>query len=194
MHRYGIGIVGLALSLVLAASLSATPLAAAGHRIEMQTRRTVSCTTDSGALQIHAFATNPRMKSAGITISTGAPTVPTGLLGVSNQQPQYGLNSRCHSVAKEVVLSRRGLTSAGVVHAGDIQTPNLYCAATRRVLMRLVISYDAAQRPVSATIEVLTRPRARSGKTPRSKRIGYVQWSPSRAVTYYSSACISQYF
>ena len=191
MHiRDGIGILGLALTLIL----SATPLAAAGHRVETQTRRTASCTTIDGALQIHAFATDPRMKSAGITISTGPPTVPTDLLGVSNEQPQYGLSSRCHSVAKKVVLSRRGLASSGVVHAGDIQTPNLYCAATRRVLMRLVISYNASQKPVSATIEVLTQPRARSGKTPKSKRIGFVQWSPTRAVTYYSPACTSQYF
>ncbi|HEX3455808.1 MAG TPA: hypothetical protein VHS03_14375 [Gaiellaceae bacterium] len=113
---------------------------------------------------------------------------------MSNEQPQYGLDARCHSVAKKVVLGRRGLTSAGVVHAGDIQTPHLYCAATRRVLMRLVISYNASRKPVSATIEVLTQPRARSGKTPKSKRIGFVQWVPSRTVTYYSSACTSQYW
>jgi len=59
--------------------------------------------------------------------------------------------------------------------------------------MRLVISYNSSQKPVSATIEVLTQPRARNGKTPRRKRIGYVQWSPKRSVTYYSSACTSQY-
>jgi hypothetical protein len=57
--------------------------------------------------------------------------------------------------------------------------------------MRLVISY-ASQKPVSAMIEVLTQPKARNGKTPKSKRIGFVQWSPTRAVTYYSAACTSQ--
>jgi hypothetical protein len=139
------------------------------------------------AVQLWAFATNPSMGSAGLTISTGDPGRPTGLLGVSTQQPHYGLDDRCHSVAKRVGLSRRGLASAGVVHAGDIQSPTVYCAATRRVLLRLLISYDTSQKPVSATIEVLTQPKVRNGK---SKRIGYLQWLPARAVTYYrSSAC-----
>jgi hypothetical protein len=192
--RLGIGIVALALTLVLAEGLSATPLAAAGHRVELKTRRTVSCATDERALQIWAFATNPNIGSAGITISTGNPTLSTGLLGVSSQQPHYGLlDTRCHSVVKNVALSRRGLASAGVVHAGDIRSPTVYCAATRRGLMRLLISYDTSQKLVSATIEVLTQPKARDGKTPKSKRIGFVQWSPDHAVTYYrSAACTSQ--
>jgi hypothetical protein len=59
--------------------------------------------------------------------------------------------------------------------------------------MRLLISYNSSQEPVSATIEILTQPKARSGKKPKSKRIGYVQWSPQRSVTYYSAACTSQY-
>jgi hypothetical protein len=96
-------------------------------------------------------------------------------------------------VVKHVVLSRRGLVSAGVVHAGDIRSPTVYCAATRRVLLGLLLRYNASGRPVSATIEVLTQPRARDGKRPKSKRIGFVQWSPARSVTYYSSAaCTSQ--
>ncbi|HKD95048.1 MAG TPA: hypothetical protein VKB43_10125, partial [Gaiellaceae bacterium] len=166
--------------------------AAAGHRVETQVRRTVSCTTEQKALKLWAFATNPTMGSANVTISTGNPNVPTGLLGVSSTQPHYGLDSRCHSVTKRVVLSRRGLASAGVVHAGDIQSPTVYCAATQRVLMRLLFSYNSSQEPVSATIEILTQPKAHNGKKP--KRIGYVQWSPKRAVTYYSSsACTSQY-
>ena len=152
----------------------------------------MSCTTDEGALQIWAFATKPTFGSAGITISTGNPTLSTTLLGVSSQQTHYGLADRCHSVVKHVVLSRRGLTSASVVNAGDIQSPTVYCAATRRVLIRLLISYNSSDQPVAATLEVLTQPKARSGKTPKSKRIGYVQWSPKRSVTYYSSACKSQ--
>jgi hypothetical protein len=185
--RYGIGIVVLALAVFIA-----TPLASAGHRLEVQTRRTVSCSTAQGALQLWAFATNPTIGSAGVTISTGDPNQPTSLLGVSSQQEHYGLVSRCRSVTKHVVLSRRGLTSAGAVHAGDVRSPTVYCAATRRVLIRLLISYNASRKPVSATIEVLTQPRARAGKTPKSKRIGYVQWSPKQSVTYYSSACSSQ--
>jgi hypothetical protein len=185
--RYGVGIVVLALSVFIA-----TPLASAGHRLEEQARRTVLCNTAEGALQLWAFATNPTIGSAGVTISTGDPGQPTSLLGVSSQQEHYGLGSRCHSVRKHIVLSRRGLTSAGAVHAGDVRSPTVYCAATRRVLIRLLLSYNASGKPVSATIEVLTQPKARGGKTPKSKRIGYVQWSPKRSVTYYSSACSSQ--
>jgi len=181
--RYGVGIVVLALSVFIA-----TPFASADHRIEVQARRTLSCTTEQGALQLWAFATNPTISQAGVTISTGDPNQPTSLLGVSNQQQHYGLGSRCHSVKKRVVLSRRGLTPAGVVHAGDVQSPTVYCAATPRVLIRLLISYSASQKPVSATIEVVTQPK----RNRKSKRIGYVQWSPKRSVTYYSSACTSQ--
>jgi hypothetical protein len=187
--RCRVAIVALALAAPLAAGLYP---AAAGHRAEAR-RRTVSCPTELGALQLWAFATNPAIGSAGVTISTGDPGKPTALLGVSNEQPRYGLDGRCRSVKKRVVLNRRGLTPAGVVHAGDVRSPTVYCAATRRVLMRLVISYNSSQKPVSAAIEVLTQPKARNGKTPRSKRIGYVQWSPTRSVTYYSSACTSQY-
>lgn len=192
--RYGVGVFALALAAVLVEGVyAATSLAAAGHREAAQARRTLSCTTQEGALQLTAFATNPTIGSANVTISTGNPNQATGLLGVSSQQQHYGLGSRCHSVAKHVVLSRRGLTSAGVVHAGDVRSPTVYCAATRRVLMRLLISYSASEKPVSATIEVLTQPKARSGKTPKSKRIGYVQWTPQKSVTYYSSACTSQF-
>jgi len=145
-------------------------------------------------LKLWAFATNPSMGSANVTISTGNPNVPVGLLGVSSTQPHYGLDGRCHSVVKRVVLGRRGLASAGAVHAGDIQSPTVYCAATPRVLMRLLISYNAAGKPVNATIEILTQPKPRKGRTPKSKPIGYVRWSPQRSVTYYSSsACTSQY-
>jgi hypothetical protein len=188
--RSGVGLVVLVLAALLVAW---PPLAAAGQRAETQVRRTVSCTTEEGALKLWAFATNPTMGSANVTISTGNPNVPTGLLGISSTQQHYGLDSRCHTVAKRVVPSRRGLASAGVVHAGDIQAPTVYCAATRRILMRLLISYNSSQEPVSATIEILTQPKARSGKKPKSKRIGYVQWSPQRSVTYYSAACTSQY-
>jgi hypothetical protein len=189
--RHGVAILALALA---AALYAATPLAEAGQRVEAKARRTLSCTTDQGALQIWAFATNPTIGSANITISTGDPNRPDTLLGVSSQETHYGLTAgRCHSVVKRVVLSRRGLTSAGVVHAGDVRSPAVYCAATRRVLIRLLITYGASQKPLAATIEVLTPPRARNGKTPKSKRIGYVQWSPKQSVTYYSSACTSQY-
>jgi hypothetical protein len=182
------GIVLLALWIALAAGLYPV---AAGHRVEARTQRTVSCTTMEGALQLSAFATNPQIGSANVTISTGDPGLFTALLGVSSSQRQYGLDGRCRTSAKRVVLSHRGLSPAGVVRAGDVRSPTVYCGATRRVLLRLVIPYNSSQRPASAKIEVLTQPKPHSGE--KSKRVGYVQWSPKRSVTYYSSACTSQY-
>jgi len=191
--RSGAGILALALAVLGGGLYLATPFAAAGHRVEAKARRTLSCATDEGALQIWAFATDPSVGSAGITISTGNPSLSTSLLQVNSKGPHYGAAAdRCHSATKHVVLSRRGLTSAGVVHAGDYRSPMVYCAATRRVLIRLLVSYGASEKPTAATIEVLTLPRARSGKTPKSKRLGYVQWSPKRSVTYYPAACTSQ--
>ena len=188
MKQCGFGAAASLAAALLGALCLATFSAAASPRADSQVRRTFSCTTEQGALQLTAFATNPTIGSANVTISTGDPNQATGLLGVSSDQKHYGLGTRCHAVTRHVVLSRRGLTSAGVVHAGDVRSPTVYCAATRRVLMRLLITYSASGKPVSATIEVLTQP-----KRPRkSKRIGFVQWSPKRSVTYYSSACTSQ--
>jgi hypothetical protein len=189
-RRHGIGLLVL---VVVAAFVAGAPFAAAGHRLETQVRRTVSCKTQERALKLWAFATNPTIGSANVTISTGDPNLPTGLLGVSSTQTRYGLDSRCHTVPKRIALNRRGLASAGAVHAGDVRSPTVYCAATQRVLMRLVISYNSSQQPVSATIEILTQPKPHKGNAPKSKRIGYVQWSPHQSVTYYSSACTSQY-
>ena len=188
MKQGGFG-AAAALAVALVGLWLVTVSAAASPRTDVQVRRTFSCTTEQRALQLMAFATNPTIGSANVTISTGDPNQATALLGVSSQQQHFGLlGSRCHSVVRRVVLSRRGLTSAGVVHAGDVRSPTVYCAATRRVLMRLLITYSASAKPVSATIEVLTQP-----KRPRkSKRIGFVQWSPKRSTTYYSSACTSQ--
>ena len=139
-------------------------------------------------MQLWAFATNPSIGSASVTISTGDPGRPTSLLGVSSQQIHFGLGDRSHRVAKHVVLSRRGLVSAGVVHAGDTRSPTVYCAATRRVLLGLLLRYNASGKPVSATIAVVTQPKHNR----KRKRIGFVQWSPQRSVTYYPSACTSQ--
>jgi hypothetical protein len=190
----GIG-AAAALALALAGGLYASPLpAAAGHRLEAQVRRTVSCATALGALQISAYANNPTIFSgtAGASMTTGDPTTPSdGLVGVSSQLKHYSLSKTCHSVTKRVVLSHRGLTSAGASHAGDIRWTAAYCAATRRVLLRVVLAFDTQQKPVSATIEAWTQPKAHSGK--KSKRIGFVQWSPKRSITYYSaSACTTQ--
>jgi hypothetical protein len=108
---------------------------------------------------------------------------------MSTAQPRYGLGSACHSVTMPAALTHRGLTSAGVVHAGDVRWPVAFCPAPRRVLVRFVIDLNAAGKPVSATIAVRTQPSARGKK---SKPIGFVQWSPKRSVTYYAPACTTQ--
>jgi hypothetical protein len=84
-----------------------------------------------------------------------------------------------------MALTHRGLTSAGVVHAGDLRAPNVYCSATRHVLVGFRFGFDASGKPLSATIAVRTQPTAPK----KSKQIGYVQWTPKRSVTYYSRAC-----
>ena len=183
-------VMALAVALALGLYRTATT-AAAGDRLETQVRGKVSCPTKLRALQISAFASNPSIGAADMSITTGEPSSADGLFGMSSQQPRYGLSSTCHTVSRRVALTHRGLTSAGVVHAGDVRWPTAYCPVTRRVLLRFVIALDASGKPVSATIAARTQPRARGGK-PKSKPIGFVQWSRTRAVTYYSSACTSQ--
>ena len=107
MKALGFAVV-TALAVALSGGWSPTGLSAVeAHGTATQARRTLSCTTEERALQLWAFATNPTIGSAGVTISTGDPNQPTSLLGVSSQQQHYGLGSRCHSVTKHVVLSRR---------------------------------------------------------------------------------------
>ena len=83
---------GFAVVTALAVALSGgwSPAAEAQGTVTLA-RRTLSCTTQEGALQVTAAATNPTIGSANVTISTGNPTQATGLLGVSSQQPHYGL-------------------------------------------------------------------------------------------------------
>jgi hypothetical protein len=183
--------IGIVAAAVLALGVyGATVTAAAGVRIEAQVRRTVSCTTSLRALQISAFAANSSIGAASVSITTGNPTSADGLLGISTRQPRYGLGGACHTAAKRAALTHRGLTSAGVVHAGDIRWPAVYCPASPRVLLRFVIGLDASAKPVSATVAIRTLPKPHSGK--KSKQIGLVQWSPTRSVTYYASACTTQ--
>ena len=75
-----------------------------------------------------------------------------------------------------------------------VAIPNFFKSGPAKGELVAIVQEAKTDRALSdATIEVLTQPRARGGKTPKSKRIGYVQWSPTRSVTYYSSACTSQY-
>ena len=164
---------------------AAAPGVAAGNRGEAKLQRTFSCATSLGALQISAFATNPSTGTANVTISTGDPNSSTGLLGLSNQQPRYGLNGACRPAKKQVVLTHRGLMSAGVVHSGDIRWPAVFCSASRHVLVRLVLGLNSSGKPVSAKIAI-----ASQGK--KSKAIGFIQWSPSRSTTYYARGCTTQ--
>jgi len=181
---------GLAAAVALGVSLYGASLgAAAGNRSQTQVRRTVSCATKLGALQISAYATNPTIGTANVYITTGDPNNgSTGLLGLSSQQPRYGLNGACHSVTKQVALSHRGLVSAGVVHSGDLRWPTAFCAASRRVLVRFAVTLNSSGKPVSATIAIATQPTR--GK--KSKPIGFVQWSPARAVVYHAPGCTTQ--
>ncbi len=162
---------------------------AAGNRVETQVRRTFSCATTQGALQISAYASNPTIGTANVSITTGDPNSATGLLGMSTGQPRYGLGGACRSVTKQVAMTHRGLTSAGVVHAGDIRWPTVFCAASPRVLLHFVLALNASGKPVSATIAIRTQPNARGKK---SKAIGFVQWSQARSVTYHAPGCTTQ--
>lgn len=147
----------------------------------------MSCATETRALQLIAFARNPVAGAAAATVSTGDPNKPTLLVGVDTRYKDFVLSKNCGRFARRIPLSRRGLTSAGVVHEGDVRSPSVYCGATGHVLVRFQLGFDAAGKPVSATIAVRNRPR--NGK---SKAIGYMQWSPQRSTTYYSRACTPQ--
>ena len=183
---------GVAAVAALAVGIYGASIAgASSHRIEKRVLRTVSCPTALGALQLSAFASNPTIGSANVSITTGDQNAGTGLLGLSNKQTRFGLNGTCHSVAKRVAMTHRGLSSfLGVSHAGDIGWTSVLCPVTPRVLLRFVIGLDASSKPVSATIAVRAQPKAGGGK---SKSIGFVQWSRKRSVTYYSSRCVTQH-
>jgi hypothetical protein len=181
----------VALTVVATAIAVAAPAAADEASV---IERKVSCVTELGALQMGVFARNPAAGAAAANIHTGDPNAPTPniLLAVDTRYKHYVLGDGCRRVVKRIALTHRGLTSSGVVHGGDYRSPTIYCAATARVLLRFRLGFDASGKPVSATMAIRTQPKARGGKKPKSKPIGYVQWSPQRSVTYYSPACTSQ--
>jgi hypothetical protein len=55
--------------------------------------------------------------------------------------------------------------------------------------VRFALALSSSGKPVSATIAIATQPTAHGKK---SKPIGFVQWSPSRSVTYYAPSCTTQ--
>ena len=185
----------LAATAALAVGLYGASIAGASRdRVATQVRRTVSCPTKLGALQISAYASNPTIGSANVSITTGNPMTATGLMGMSSQQPRFGLNGTCHTVATRVAMTHRGLSSfLGVSHAGDIGWTSMYCPVTPRVLLRFVIGLDPSDKPITATVAVRTQPKASAGKSGKSKSIGFVQWTPKRSVTYYASRCATEH-
>lgn len=154
----------------------------------------MSCATQLGALQLDVFARNPAAGAAAADVHTGDPNAPTPniIVAVDTRYKHFVLGTSCGRVAKKIALTHRGLASSGVVKAGDYRSPTIYCAATKRVLVHFRLGFDATGKPISATIAVRTQPKPHNGKTPKSKPIGFAQWSPQRSVTYYSAACTSQ--
>lgn len=172
----------------IGAALAAAP-AASGHLTQSRVDRTMSCSTSAGALQIIAFPTNPRAGAAGAGISTGPPSsLGEFLVGVDTRYKNYKMSSTCRAVKSHVAFTHRGLTSPAGGSSGTVD-----CPVPHHILLRFRLGFDSSGKPVTATIAVWTQPSAHTGKrAPKSRPIGFVQWSPQRSVTYYSSACISQ--
>lgn len=194
-HRRGVTIVAAAVAVAFVATAIAVAAPTAVHdQATSIVERKVSCATQLGALQMDVFARNPAAGAASANVHTGDPNAPTPniILAVDTRYKHFVLGNSCRRVAKKIALTHRGLTSSGVVKAGDYRSPTIFCAATKRVLVHFRLGFDATGKPISATIAVRTQPKAHSGKTPRSKPIGYAHWSPQRSVTYYSAACTSQ--
>jgi hypothetical protein len=75
------------------------------------------------------------------------------------------------------------------VKAGYNQSPEVYCAAPKRVIVRYHIGLASSGKPATATMAVWAKRKKASGY----REIGYVQWSRSRSTAYYSrKACTSQ--
>ncbi|HKN64456.1 MAG TPA: hypothetical protein VJV76_09025 [Gaiellaceae bacterium] len=180
-------------SVLAAASAWTAPAPAApNHSTLKYVAGTVSCTTVAGAVQLDAIAYRPAFGYAAAFIETGFPNTPgtITLVGVQTGKSNYTVDKRCDRTRKSVRFTRRGLTSAGVVKAGYDQSPMVYCGAPRRMFVRYRLGFAGSGKPATATIGVWAKRKNSS----RLREIGYVQWSPSRSVTYYSrKACTSQY-
>jgi hypothetical protein len=154
---------------------------------------TVSCTTAQRSMQISAYAYRPDpFGYAAATIFTGPPNTPATipLVRVETDKSNFTLDPRCGRVKTSVRFTHRGLTSAGVVKAGYFQSLTAYCGAPGRVLVRYRIGFASSGKPATATITVW----ARRKKSPQLREIGYVRWSRSRSITYYSrKSCVGQY-
>src|SRR5436305_9234921 len=89
---------------------------------------------------------------ASAVIDTGDPNLPTTLDGVDTRYKHFALGKSCRRVSRRIALTHRGLTSAGVVRAGNKRSPTVYCSATAHVRIHFKLSFDSAGKPVNATI------------------------------------------
>ena len=180
-------------SVLAAAGAWTTPARSSrAHSTMKYVAGTLSCSTFEGAVQLNAIAYRPAFKYAAAFIDTGFPDTPgtITLVGVQTDKSNYTLDKRCSRTKRSVHFTHRGLSSAGVVKAGYNQSPEVYCGAPSRVFVRYRLGFASSGKPATATIAVWAKRKGSS----RLREIGYVQWSPSRSVTYYSrKSCTSQY-
>lgn len=177
----------------LAASAWAAVAPAAQRDATLKTvSGTVSCMTSVGALQISAYAYSPSLGNAGAFITTGPENTGAAfaLVGAQTDKSNYALDKGCGPAKKSVKLTHHGLSSAGVVKAGYNQWLIAYCGVPGRVVVRYRIGLASSGKPAKATMTVW----AQRTKSSRLREIGYLQWSRSRSITYYSKrACVAQY-
>jgi hypothetical protein len=182
-------------AIVSAIAASASAMSApAARRVALKTvAGTVSCATSQGSLQISAYAYRPDPYGyAAATVWTGPPNTPATipLVRIETDKSNFSLDKACSQMKKSVLFTHRGLTSAGVVKAGYYQSLTAYCGAPSRVLVRYRIGFASSGKPATATIAVW----AKRKKSSRLHQIGYVKWSRSRSITYYSrQSCVGQY-
>ncbi|MGZ4334663.1 MAG: hypothetical protein ACXVRJ_10390 [Gaiellaceae bacterium] len=186
-----VGMVGVT-SVLAVAGVWTAPAPAAQRTLGVKTvAGTVSCATSHGALEINAYAYRPSVGYATAPIITGQADTAAAivLVGVQSDKSSYTLDRSCSRTKVSIRFSHHGLSSAGVVKAGYYHSPTIYCGAPARVFVRYRIGFADSGKPATATITVW----ARRKKSSRLREITYVQWSPSKSVTYYSGkACVSQ--
>jgi hypothetical protein len=186
-----VALVAVVSAIVATAWTVAAP--AARHGVLRTVNGTASCVTSQGSMQIKAFAYRPDPYGyAAATIYTGPPNTPATIAlfqaeaGTSN----YALDKGCSKTKTSVGFTHRGLTSAGVVKAGYYQSLTAYCGAPSRVLIRYRVGFGSSGKVATATIAIW----AKHKKSSRLHQIGYVKWSRSRSITYYSrKSCVGQY-
>jgi hypothetical protein len=186
--------VAAVICVIAAASAWTAPTPAAQRDSTLKTvAGTVSCPTSQGALQIDVYAYRPAWGYGAAFVDTGPANTGAAntLVGVQSDKSNYTLDRACSRTKVSLRFTHRGLSSAGVVKAGYNQSPEAYCAAPRRVLIRYRIGFASSGKPATATMTVWAKPK----KSSRLREIGYVQWSRSRSTTYYSrKACTSQQY